>query len=104
MVVGGTRDADNHDRIYFQYLTTAVLALYRRLLVASDVSQVREDVQILEDTAGIFARLSTTNAERGNFFAPYKIAENFVSKITALAKESIMRSPLNGSTQEDRET
>ncbi|CBF87757.1 uncharacterized protein ANIA_09516 [Aspergillus nidulans FGSC A4] len=90
--------------IYFQYLTTAVLALYRRLLVASDVSQVREDVQILEDTAGIFARLSTTNAERGNFFAPYKIAENFVSKITALAKESIMRSPLNGSTQEDRET
>ncbi|KAL4734795.1 hypothetical protein BDV11DRAFT_212467 [Aspergillus similis] len=73
--------------IYSQFLITAVLALYRRLLVASDGPQVREDVQILEDTAGIFARLSTTIAERGNSFAPYMIAEKFVQKITALAKE-----------------
>ncbi|KAL3435221.1 hypothetical protein BDV09DRAFT_204197 [Aspergillus tetrazonus] len=57
---------------------------------------------IIPETFWIYSQYPIT--ARGNFFAPHIIAEKFVSKIMALAKQSIMKSPLNGSTQKDRET
>ncbi|KAL4781526.1 hypothetical protein BJX76DRAFT_350090 [Aspergillus varians] len=75
--------------IYGQFLITAILALYRHLLIAPDGPYVHDDVQILQDTANIFARLSAT--EGGRCFAPFMITESFVSKITALARESVSR-------------
>ncbi|KAL4937747.1 hypothetical protein BDV06DRAFT_202234 [Aspergillus oleicola] len=76
--------------VYAQFLFTAVLALYRRLLAAPDTSFAQGDVKVLQDTAGIFARLSAAQHESGEIFAPYIIAERFVLKVTALAKGSIM--------------
>lgn len=66
-----------------------MLALYRRLLVAPDGSYVYDDMQIMDEIADIFARLYNSSCDVGRPFAPYMITERFVSKITALARESI---------------
>ncbi|KAL4968168.1 uncharacterized protein BDV14DRAFT_206801 [Aspergillus stella-maris] len=76
--------------VYAQFLFTAVLALYRRLLTAPNASFVQGDLKILENTAAIFARLSAAQQEKGKVFAPYVIAGRFVLKITELAKGSTM--------------
>ncbi|BCS25694.1 uncharacterized protein APUU_50405S [Aspergillus puulaauensis] len=75
--------------IYAQFIITAVLALYRRLLVAPDGSYVYDDIQIMDEIAGIFSRLYNSSCDAGRPFAPYMITERFVSKITALARERI---------------
>ena len=47
-------------------------------------------MQIMEEVTDMFARLYNSSAEGGRPFAPYMITERFVSKIMALARESIV--------------
>lgn len=80
---------NDYHRVYAQFIITAVLALYRRLLVAPDGSYAYDDMQIMDEIADIFARLYNSSCDSGRPFAPYMITERFVSKITTLARESI---------------
>ncbi|KAL4809700.1 hypothetical protein BDV18DRAFT_132622 [Aspergillus unguis] len=82
--------------VYADPLITAVLALYRRLLIAPDEYYGREDVQILQDTARIFGRLDSERKADGVCFAPYMIAERFVSRVASLANRSIGGSGVDG--------
>ncbi|KAL4905796.1 hypothetical protein BDW74DRAFT_177498 [Aspergillus multicolor] len=80
--------------IHADFVIPAVLALHQRLVAVSpsDASYVREDLQILENTAYIYGKLAASGAEKGEVFAPYIIAERFIRRIAALAEESIMTS------------
>lgn len=72
------------NRIYAQFLLTAVLAVYRRLAAHSGSEHPHEDVRILEDTLSIFQQLRLRDGS--DSFPPFTITEALIQHLINLVQ------------------
>ncbi|KAJ5116571.1 C6 transcription factor [Penicillium angulare] len=70
--------------IYAQFLLTAVLALYRRLVTYAGSDHPHDDVRILEDTLSIFQQLKLRDGAES--FPPFTITEALIQHIINLVR------------------
>ncbi|KAJ5103917.1 transcriptional regulator family: Fungal Specific TF [Penicillium argentinense] len=73
--------------IHAQFVLTAVLTLFRFLITLPTAPTFTRDIQILEQTASIFAPARQTD-EDGNFFPPFHFTHELIMKFAYLAKQA----------------
>lgn len=79
------------DRIYAQFLLTAVISLFWQLITTVPPAPTsEEDLQIIEETAGIFTERNRDNQE-ASCFPPFYLTEPFIQRLVFLAKQSLYR-------------
>ncbi|KAJ5390825.1 transcriptional regulator family: Fungal Specific TF [Penicillium cataractarum] len=78
--------------IHAQFTLTAVLTLFRFLITAPPAPNFARDLQILDDTANLFAEFTQSDDSERNCFPPFYLAHAFIKKLVFLARESHIRS------------
>ena len=73
------------NRIYAQFILTAVLALYRRLVTDRIPLATDVDYQILVSIVDMFAGLKM--ADTANEFTPFAIMHSFLERLVDFLKE-----------------
>lgn len=72
-------------RIHAQFVLTAVVTLFRFLIMLPASENFMHDIHIIEEIAEIFAPSRQTD-EDGNFFPPFYFTHAFIMKLISLAK------------------
>jgi hypothetical protein len=83
-------------RIHAQFVLTAVIALFRFLIMLPTAETFMRDIQIIEAIARIFAPARQTD-EDGNFFPPFHFTYAFIMRLVSLAKMAHTRAMIEGS-------
>ncbi|KAB8209522.1 hypothetical protein BDV34DRAFT_16899 [Aspergillus parasiticus] len=77
--------------IYAQFLFTAVISLFWQLITTVPPAPTsEEDLQIIEETAGIFTERNRDNQE-ASCFPPFYLTEPFIQRLVFLARQSLYR-------------
>ncbi|KAJ6003421.1 transcriptional regulator family: Fungal Specific TF [Penicillium sp. IBT 35674x] len=78
--------------IHAHFLLTAVVTLFRFLIMAPSAPTFARDLQIIDATAQIFADFTISDDPERNCFPPFYLAHTFIKKLSYLAHESQARS------------
>ncbi|KAJ5749599.1 transcriptional regulator family: Fungal Specific TF [Penicillium manginii] len=81
--------------IHAQFVLTAVVTLFRFLIMLPAAETFMRDIQIIEEIAEIFAPARQTD-EDGDFFPPFHLTHAFIMKLVSLAKMARARAVERG--------
>jgi hypothetical protein len=79
-------------RIHAQIVLTAVLTLFRFLIMIPTAPNFDGDLQIMDCTAEIFAEFTQSDDAERNCFPPFFLTHAFIKRLIFLAKQAHARS------------